>query len=63
MKKSASIVLASLKSSTYRKGTPRLLARCGRAGGLFDHPPGNLPNHLPVIARYLCAKAAHESAT
>jgi len=34
-KKSASFVLASLRDSTYRKGTPRLLARCGRAGRSF----------------------------
>jgi hypothetical protein len=32
MKKSASFVLASLRGSTYRKGTRRLFARCGRAG-------------------------------
>jgi hypothetical protein len=38
LKKSASFVLTSLRDSTYRKGTPRLLARCGRADGLFEHP-------------------------
>ena len=38
LKKSASFVLASLRDSTYRKGTPRLFARCGRADGLFEHP-------------------------
>jgi hypothetical protein len=37
LKKSASFVLASLRDSTYPKGTPRLLARCGRADGLFEH--------------------------
>ncbi|TKB88466.1 MAG: hypothetical protein E8D41_15785 [Nitrospira sp.] len=35
LKKSASFVLASLRGSTYRKGTPRLFARCGRAGQPF----------------------------
>ena len=40
LKKSASFVLASLRDSTYRKGTPRLFARCGRADGLFEHPVG-----------------------
>jgi hypothetical protein len=38
LKKPASFVLASLRDSTYRKGTPRLFARCGRADGLFEHP-------------------------
>ena len=38
LKKPASIVLASLRGSTYRKGTPRLFARCGLADGLFEHP-------------------------
>jgi hypothetical protein len=38
LKKSASFVLVSLRDSTYRKGTPRLLAHCGRADGLFEHP-------------------------
>ena len=33
LKKSASVVLASLRGSTYRKGTPRLFARCGLACG------------------------------
>ena len=35
LKKSASFVLASLRGSTYRKGTLRLFARCGRAGRPF----------------------------
>jgi len=35
LKQSASFVLASLRDSTYRKGMPRLLARCGRAGQPF----------------------------
>ena len=38
LKKPASFVLASLRDSTYRKGTPRLIARYGRADGLFEHP-------------------------
>ena len=38
LKKAVSIVLASLRGSTYRKGTPRLFARCGLADGLFEHP-------------------------
>jgi len=35
LKKSASIVLASLRGSTYRKGTPRIFARCGLADRPF----------------------------
>ena len=41
LKKAASFVLASLRDSTYRKGTPRLFARCGLADGLFEHPVGS----------------------
>jgi len=35
LKKAASIVLASLRGSTYRKGTPRIFARCGLADRPF----------------------------
>ena len=38
LKKSASGVLASLRGSTYRSVRLRLFARCGLAGGLFEHP-------------------------
>ena len=38
LKKSASFVLASLRSSTYRSVRLRLFARCDRAGGHFEHP-------------------------
>jgi len=35
LKKSASVVLASRRGSTYRKGTPRIFARCGLADRSF----------------------------
>jgi len=35
LKKSASIVLASFRPSTYRKGTPRAFTRCDLAGQPF----------------------------
>jgi len=35
LKKSASFVLASLRSSTYRSRTPRFFPRCGLAGRTF----------------------------
>jgi hypothetical protein len=35
----ASCVLASLRDSTYPKGTPR----CGRADGLFEHSVWSAP--------------------
>jgi hypothetical protein len=35
LKTSASGVLASFRSSTYRKGTPRTFTRCGLAGRTF----------------------------
>jgi len=45
LKKSASIVLASLRGSTYRKGTPRLFARCGLAGQPFWASSGTFLSH------------------
>jgi len=38
LKKASSCVLASLKVSTYQPRTLRPFARCGLAGGLFEHP-------------------------
>jgi hypothetical protein len=38
LKNPPSFVLASLGASTYRKGTPQFLVRCGRAGWAFEHP-------------------------
>ncbi len=38
LKKAASVVLASFRPSTYRKGTPQAFTRCGLADGLFEHP-------------------------
>jgi len=35
LKKSASSVLASFRSSTYPEGTPRAFTRCGLAGRTF----------------------------
>ena len=40
LRKSASIVLASLRGSTYRSVCLRLFARCGLTGNLFEHPAG-----------------------
>jgi hypothetical protein len=40
LKKAASVVLASFRPSTYRKGTPQAFTRCGLADGLFEHPVG-----------------------
>jgi hypothetical protein len=38
LKKASSFVLASLRGSTYHRGTLRPVACCGRAGGFFEHP-------------------------
>jgi hypothetical protein len=38
LKKPSNVVLASLKASTYKKRTPRLIAPCGLVGGHFEHP-------------------------
>ena len=42
LKKPASIVLASFRPSTYRKGTPRIFTRCGLADELFEQPTESL---------------------
>jgi len=59
LKKPASGVLASLRPSTYPKGTPRVFVRCGLAwerrvsarqgwagekSELFEHPAGIVPS-------------------
>ena len=50
LKKSASGVLASLRSSTYRSVRLRLFARCGLAGRPFEHPSRCSPVALDVRA-------------
>ena len=53
LKKTASFVLASLRDSTYRKGTPPLFARCGRADGLFEYPAiGAWPLRVGLVPQY-----------
>jgi hypothetical protein len=48
LKKLATFVLASFRSSTYPKGTPRTFTRCGLADELFEHPVGSIPVVLDV---------------
>jgi hypothetical protein len=48
LKKAYSFVLASLKTSTYRKGTPRSLASCGRAVSHFEHPALFVKNKVSI---------------
>jgi len=58
VKKAASFVLASHIGSTYRKGTPRLRACCGRAGRLF-WPSCRLPGHRLRRGAFVHAEATN----
>ena len=49
LKRAVSFVLASFKASTYRKGTPRLFARCGLAEDLFEHPASLLRQKFTLL--------------
>lgn len=44
LKKTANIVLASFRASTYPPGTPRPFTRCGLADGLFEQPSSVMAN-------------------
>jgi hypothetical protein len=49
LKKASSFVLASLKGSTYHKGTPRLFSLAAASlEGLFEHPAYTRNDHNKI---------------